>query len=40
MEDGFYYQIIALPFEAEWEYAAYGMINQNPHPSYKRRQAW
>jgi len=24
-----------LPFEAEWEYAAYGMVNQNPRPSSK-----
>jgi len=24
-----------LPFEAEWEYAAYGLINQNPRPSTK-----
>ena len=24
-----------LPFEAEWEYAAYGLINQNPRPSLK-----
>lgn len=24
-----------LPFEAEWEYAAYGLINQNPRPSSK-----
>src|SRR4029078_11715679 len=22
-----------LPFESEWEYAAYGLINQNPRPS-------
>lgn len=24
-----------LPFESEWEYAAYGLINQNPRPSAK-----
>jgi gliding motility-associated lipoprotein GldJ len=24
-----------LPFEAEWEYAAYGLIDQNPRPSVK-----
>ena len=24
-----------LPFEAEWEYAAYGLIDQNPRPSKK-----
>ena len=24
-----------LPFEAEWEYAAYGLIGQNPRPSIK-----
>ena len=25
-----------LPFEAEWEYAAYGLINQNPRPARKK----
>jgi formylglycine-generating enzyme required for sulfatase activity len=26
-----------LPFEAEWEYAAYGLINQNPRVSTKKK---
>jgi gliding motility-associated lipoprotein GldJ len=35
MEDGILLPDYRLPFEAEWEYAAYGYINQNPRPSKK-----
>jgi formylglycine-generating enzyme len=35
MEDGLLMPNYRLPFEAEWEYAAYGLINQNPQPSKK-----
>ncbi len=35
MEDGLLMPNYRLPFEAEWEYAAYGLINQNPRPSKK-----
>jgi len=35
MEDGIMQPDYRLPFEAEWEYAAYGLINQNPRPSKK-----
>jgi gliding motility-associated lipoprotein GldJ len=35
MEDGILMPNYRLPFEAEWEYAAYGLINQNPRPSMK-----
>jgi len=35
MEDGLLMPDYRLPFEAEWEYAAYGLINQNPRPSLK-----
>jgi formylglycine-generating enzyme len=35
MEDGILMPDYRLPFEAEWEYAAYGLINQNPRPSIK-----
>ncbi|HEU4471710.1 MAG TPA: SUMF1/EgtB/PvdO family nonheme iron enzyme [Flavisolibacter sp.] len=35
MEDGILMPDYRLPFEAEWEYAAYGLINQNPRPSPK-----
>jgi gliding motility-associated lipoprotein GldJ len=35
MEDGLLMPDYRLPFEAEWEYAAYGLINQNPRPSKK-----
>ena len=35
MEDGLMLPDYRLPFEAEWEYAAYGYINQNPRPSLK-----
>jgi sulfatase modifying factor 1 len=35
MEDGLLLPDYRLPFEAEWEYAAYGLINQNPRPSLK-----
>ena len=35
MESGLMLPDYRLPFEAEWEYAAYGLINQNPRPSTK-----
>jgi len=35
MEDGYLMPDYRLPFEAEWEYAAYGLILQNPRPSKK-----
>jgi formylglycine-generating enzyme len=35
MESGVMQPDYRLPFEAEWEYAAYGLINQNPRPSLK-----
>jgi len=35
MESGVLLPDYRLPFEAEWEYAAYGLINQNPRPSSK-----
>ena len=35
MEDGILQPDYRLPFEAEWEYAAYGYVNQNPRPSLK-----
>jgi len=38
MEDGILLPNYRLPFEAEWEYAAYGLINQNPRPSKKEGQ--
>ena len=40
MEDGLLLPDYRLPFEAEWEYAAYGLINQNPQAQYKRRKTW
>ena len=35
MEDGILLPEYRLPSEAEWEYAAYGLINQNPRQSKK-----
>jgi sulfatase modifying factor 1 len=35
MESGVLLPDYRLPSEAEWEYAAYGLINQNPRPSIK-----
>ncbi|MES1223711.1 MAG: SUMF1/EgtB/PvdO family nonheme iron enzyme, partial [Bacteroidota bacterium] len=35
MEDGLLLPSYRLPTESEWEYAAYGLINQNPRPSVK-----
>ncbi|MBL7751963.1 MAG: SUMF1/EgtB/PvdO family nonheme iron enzyme [Chitinophagaceae bacterium] len=34
-EDGILLPDYRLPFEAEWEYAAYGYVGQNPRPSPK-----
>jgi formylglycine-generating enzyme len=35
LEDGIILPEYRLPFEAEWEYAALGYINENPNPSRK-----
>ena len=37
MESGILLPDYRLPFEAEWEYAAYGLINQNPRVSTKKK---
>ena len=37
MESGILLPDYRLPFEAEWEYAAYGLVNQNPRPSTKKK---
>jgi formylglycine-generating enzyme len=37
MESGILMPPYRLPFEAEWEYAAYGLIKQNPRPGAKNK---